>query len=78
MLNCPHHGICASCRHVKSMPVGKNQRDRVYSCSKINPLFLTRLGYDSHSQGNRMVPVRPILESCLETIHRNELTGGWF
>lgn len=77
MLNCPRNGVCANCKYVRSMAVGKNQRDRVFSCSKFSGMPLTRLGYDGR-YGNRLLPVEPLTGTCFETEKTNVLTGGWY
>lgn len=77
MLNCPHGGVCANCKHVRSMSVGNNQRDRVFSCHKYRAIPHLMLGYDGR-RGNRPVPVVPISDSCFETEKRDEITGGWY
>lgn len=77
MLNCPHNGICAKCQYVRSMAVGGNQRDRVFSCSRFSSAPLTMLGYDG-KQGNRPVPVEPLTDTCFSTDKQNDVTGGWF
>lgn len=77
MLNCPRNGIYSKCKYVRSMAVGRNQRDRVFSCAKFRSVPLIFLGYEGR-QGNRPVPVKPIASDCFRTDRKNEVTGGWF
>lgn len=75
MLSCPRRGKCENCVHVRSMAVGGNQRDRVYSC-KLNGIPLIALGYDGR-YGNRPSPIVPIAEECFAVAKGAGLSGGW-
>lgn len=77
MLNCPHGGVCANCKYVRSMAVGSLRQDRVFACKKYRAIPHLMLGYDGR-YGNRPVPVTPVGDSCFETDKHDEVTGGWF
>lgn len=59
MRSCPRNGSCESCANVASMAVGRDQRDRVFTCR----ISGRKLGYDLR-YGNRPVPLYQTSDSC--------------